>query len=209
LVEDDAQGTGSAVMNRPLKRVKLEPNKRKLLEAIVYLIERGEREGQPLTQYQIVKSLFLADTAHLNRYGRPITFDNYSALEFGPVPEEAYDMLKPTYSWRLKFEAEGPPWERVPAGQGSACHYVSLKRPPNLRVLSRSDIQYLSAALDRVRELGFGGIRDETHTHPAYVEAWERRGDGMRAPIDYALLLEDADREAVEDLAFASVHRAG
>jgi len=196
-------------MNRPLKRVKLEPNKRKLLEAILYLIERGEREREPLTQYQIVKTLFLADTAHLNRYGRPITFDNYSALEFGPVPEEAYDMLKPSYSWRLKFEAEGPPWERVPVGRGTAYHYTHPKRAPNLRALSRSDIQHLNAALDRVRELGFGGTRDETHTHPAYVEAWNHRGDAKRAPIDYALLLDSADREAVEDLAFASAHRAG
>lgn len=194
-------------MNKPVRHVKLQPNRRKLLEAILYLIDRGEREGAPLTQYQIVKSLFLADTAHLNRYGRPITFDNYSALEFGPVPEEAYDMLKPGYSWRVRFETDGPPWERVPAGRTTAYHYVHPKRPPNLRVLSRSDLQALADALDRVRELGFGGVKDETHTHPAYLEAWERRGSARRAPIDYARLLEDVDGEMAEDIAFASSHQ--
>ena len=47
-----------------------------------------------ITQYDIVKSLFLADKAHLNRYGRPITFDNYFAMKDGPVPNLAYNLLK-------------------------------------------------------------------------------------------------------------------
>jgi uncharacterized phage-associated protein len=192
-------------MNAPTRRIRLEPDRRKLLEAILYLMGRGERQGDWLTQYQVVKSLFMADTAHLERYGRPITFDNYVAMDAGPVATEAYDMLKPGYSWRVKFDADGAPWEREPV-EGSRAFRFRPTREPNLRVLSRSDVEALDAALRRVRELGFGGVKDETHTHPAYIAAWEGRGAARAVPMDYALLLPDA--EAIEDLVFASAHRA-
>lgn len=189
-------------------RVRLEPNRPKLLEAILFLIEEGERDRSPLTQYQIVKSLFLADVAHLNQFGRPITFDNYAALEFGPVPSEAYEMLKPTYRWRLHFPLDRAPWEREPASLTSkAYRYVRPARSPNLRVLSRSDLQHLAAALERVRELGFGGTRDETHQHPAYVDAWSRRGDRLSVAMDYGQLLGEDDPDTLADIAFASRHQ--
>jgi uncharacterized phage-associated protein len=180
------------------EKLRLEPNKTKLLEAILYLIQRGEALGTPLTQYQIVKSLFLADVSHLNVYGRPITFDNYAALEFGPVPVTAYDMLKPEnqHNWL---------WEREPV-TSRAYRYVRPSRPPNLRKLSGSDRKVLDEALDRVRELGFGGVRDETHAHRAYVEAWERRGQAASARMQYRLLLESPDDELLEDLVYASRH---
>jgi hypothetical protein len=194
-------------MNAPTRRFRLEPNRRKLLEAILYLIGRGERDGQPLTQYQIVKSLFLADTAHLAAYGRPITFDNYAAMEFGPVPTEAYDMLKPGYSWKVKFERDGAPWAREPVEHSTAFRYLRPERAANFRVLSKSDVVALHGALGRVRELGFGGTKDETHRHPAYLAAWERRGTAGSVPMDYAALLVDGDQEVLEDLAFASAHQ--
>lgn len=195
-------------MNAPTRRIRLEPNRRKLLEAILYLIGQGERDGAPLTQYQIVKSLFLADTAHLNSYGRPITFDNYSAMEFGPVPNEAYDMLKPTYSWRMKLGLDRAPWEREPIPRTAALRYVRPARQANLRVLSQSDVDALTTALERIRELGFGGVVDATHSHPAYVAAWDRRGAAGSVPMDYVALLSAPDEDAVEDIVFASRHQA-
>lgn len=192
-------------MNAPVRNIRLQANRHKLLEAILYLIAKGEADGRPLTQYQIVKSLFLADTAHLNAYGRPITFDNYAALEFGPVPVEAYDMLKPGYPWGKWFGLPQEPWERHQVS-ARAFEYCRPAREANLRALSKSDIKALTAALERVRELGFGGVRDETHEHPAYVEAWDRRGGARSAPMTYAKLFDHPDEDLVADLAFASTH---
>lgn len=184
--------------------MKLKPNRRKILEAVLYLIGEAERRGDALTQYQIVKSIFLADTAHLNAYGRPVTFDNYSALQFGPVPEEAYDMLKPNYDWAAKVGVKAAPWSRVQVS-ASAYRYVKSERTYDERVLSKTDVKALADALETVRELGFGGLVDHTHKHPAYVDAW---GDGAdkRRPMNYALLFDEPDEEGAEEIAYTSAH---
>ncbi|MDR7232832.1 putative phage-associated protein [Caulobacter sp. BE264] len=184
--------------------MKLKPNYRKILESILYLIGEGEKRGEPLTQYQIVKSIFLADTAHLNQFGRPITYDNYSALKFGPVPEETYDILKPNYDWQGRLGVKGPLWERVQVSQ-TAFRYVKPERSFDERALSKSDIKALAAALETVRELGFGGVVDHTHKHPAYVDAWGN-GDAKRRPMKYALLFEEPDPEGAEHIAHTSAH---
>jgi hypothetical protein len=185
--------------------VKLKPNRRKILESILFLIAEGERQGNPLTQYQIVKSLFLADTAHLNAYGRPVTFDNYSALQFGPVPVEAYDMLKPAYPWGERFGQQAAPWTRRQVSE-TAFQYIQPSRPADERALSKSDAKALIDGLKVVRELGFGGVRDQTHLHPAYVEAWDSRGAARGKAMDYAKLFDEPDTEGADAIAYASAH---
>ena len=66
----------------------------KSLAAICHVIGLAEKSEYQLTQYDIVKTLFLADRQHLNEFGRPITFDNYVAMTHGPVPSCSYDLLK-------------------------------------------------------------------------------------------------------------------
>lgn len=184
--------------------MRLKPNHRRILEAILYLVQEGERRRAPVTQYEIVKSLFLADVGHLERYGRPITFDNYSALEFGPVPEAAYDMLKPNYNPNHHFADEAwPPWRREHA-HNRAYFYRGPRRDPNLRVLSKTDTAALSVALDEVKGLRFGGVVDKTHKNPAYTEAWNNRGEKGSAPMHYARIMAEPDEALVADLAEAS-----
>lgn len=183
--------------------VRLKPNFRRIVEAILFLIEEGQGKGAPLTQYQIVKSLFLADVDHLQNYGRPITFDNYSALEFGPVPETAYDLLKPNALKPDGIQGPWPLWDREPAG-GKAYSYVRPKRRPNMRVLSISDKSALLEALETAKTLPFGRIKDITHKHPAYVTAWESRGHRMSNRMNYCLLLSENDSDLAEEIAHAS-----
>lgn len=174
----------------------------RIIEAILFLIEEGERRSAPLTQYQIVKSLFLADTDHLQNYGRPITFDNYAALEFGPVPETAYDLLKPTSLPPVGIDM-WPLWEREPAG-GKAFRYVRPKRVANIRVLSKSDQSALLEALETAMTLPFGRIVDITHKHPAYEKAWTARGTKMSNRMDYKLLVPNNDGDLLDEIAHAS-----
>lgn len=187
-------------------RVRLQPNRPKILEAILFLIERADETGRSVTQYEIVKSIFMADVFHLKKFGRPVSFDNYAALQFGPVPSEAYDMLKPGYQPGDLGEGVWPPWDRSKAGYGGsrAFRFHNLKRKPNKKKLSQSDMTELSEALDLVKQLGFSGVRDWTHLHQAYRAAWDARGDRASVPMDYGLLVEGEDRELVSDLAHAS-----
>lgn len=176
---------------------------KRILESVLFLIEEAEAIGAPLTQYQIVKALFLADVDHLQNYGRPITFDNYAALEFGPVPETAYDLLKPSSSPPADHFGPWPLWDREPAG-GKAFKYVRPKRAANRRVLSRSDQSALLEAMETARSLPFGRIVDITHKHPAYAHAWGSRGAKMSKRMNYALLLPDTDYDLADEIAHAS-----
>jgi hypothetical protein len=191
--------------NNPLPR--LRPNYKKILESVLFLISEAERRNLYVTEYDIVKSIFLADVAHLNQYARPITFDNFVAMKDGPVPSATRDVLQPEFNPRYQFSGEvWPPWdrERSPADGPLAHKFVKPKRRADLRVLSETDVHALSEALSVIKSLRFSEIRSETHKHPAYTEAWERRGDRKAAEMDYAKLLDAADEEMIEDLVYSS-----
>lgn len=184
-------------MNRRPHRV-LREDTAKIMESILHVL--AKKPG--LTQYEIVKTLFLADRAHLNRYGRPITFDNYVALEHGPVPSLAYDALKPGFNFQSRF-GEPRPWASAPEPQSRASQFTAL-RAPRRELLSATDIEALDDALGTVLSLSFGQLRRLTHEDPAYVEAWDRRGDSMSSDMKLQLLFETDGDEQAFDLAYIS-----
>ena len=183
----------------------LRPNKRKILESILHLISEAEQRGTHVTRYEIIKSLFLADRSHLNMYGRPITFDNYYAMRDGPVPSEAKKMLMPAYAPK-DLSDSWPLWAMEPSPQDgrSAYKYVRPTRKANSRVLSATDISALNEALSNVKAKTFAQVREETHLEAAWIEAWKPNGGKESYHMDYALMLDAHDPEAIEDIVFAS-----
>jgi uncharacterized phage-associated protein len=188
----------------------MEPAKAKIVEAILFLISEADRKEYEITQYDIVKALFLADKTHLNRFGRPITFDNYMAMANGPVPSFAYDVLKAEASpSRLGItDLQGWPWDRIADAHANskAFIYRGAKREPSSELLCESDLEALSDALTTVRSLTFGQIRKLTHDDPAYIAAWGE-GEAPNAPISYGMLFEVPDFEKAEQLQFVSQHQ--
>lgn len=176
------------------------PDIERIPEAILYLISK--KSG--LSQYQIVKTLFVADTAHLNKFGRPITFDNYYALTFGPVPQLAYDALKPGFDYRAIF-GEDRPWQ-IKRTAGKKNFHSDPSRAPRLELLSASDIEILDVALGVILKFSFKQIKALTHDHPAWQEAWARRGHKSASPMRTALLLNVKDEEYAHDLEYISAH---
>ena len=187
-------------------KVEMNPNRKKIIESILLLIEEASKAGFRLTQYDIVKSIFIADVFHLKKYGRPISFDNYAALPFGPVPSETYNMLKPGYDGTRHFGDEWPFWDRVscPERGGNSFEYLNPKRAANRRRLSQTDMNEIQDAFQFVRTEGFSGVKDWTHMLEAYTSAWKARGTKKSSPMDYHLLGEGLDAEVVSNLVHAS-----
>lgn len=185
---------------------RLQPNRVRIVEAILFLIEEAARRGTYVTQYDIVKSLFIADTKHLNTHGRPVTFDNYVAMENGPVASEAYDMLKPKYDWKGAAGVADSPWHRRPSPvDGPNSYRYTANRSANLRKISKTDVQALEEGLTLVKELKFKGTKDFTHRHKAYEAAWRDNG-GKAFDMNYNLLLDEHDPELIDELVDASRH---
>lgn len=177
------------------------PDRDVLLEAMLLLLEEAERTKQELTGYEVVKSLFIADLDHLDEHGRPITFDNYWAMEHGPVGDLAYDMLKPDFDWSVHGMTSAP-WTRR-RSTGRKAFFSAPRRPANRRYLSKTDVRALLGALTKVRSLEFGGVRKQTHENPAYIAAWGL-GEAKAVAMDPRLLFAERDDELIAELAYAS-----
>ncbi len=180
----------------------LKVDKRKVVEAVLYILENF----LGYSQYDIVKTIFLADKAHLKRYGRPITFDNYFAMENGPVPSFTYNMLKPDFDFQKEM-GEDRPFISVPdAKKPNVNKFVGVRRRPNTEYLSETDKEVLKEAASTIQLLDFDQIYRLTHEDPAYKEAWGRRGDAARAQMKLGLL--GADDKLINDLVYISNHAA-
>lgn len=180
--------------------VKLAPNLNKIVEAILVVLKTGKMHGKVITQYDIVKTLFLADRRFLNEFGRPITFDNYFAMKHGPVPTHAYDLLKGNAA-SIGGEL---PWTCSPIPGSRAMSFEPLV-DPDLDELAPSEIEILSDSLVTIKSLGFNQVRKLTHEDPAYIDAWEDDDNGNGSyPMSLAMLLDVPDMQIARDLEFVS-----
>jgi len=170
----------------------LSPHIGKIISSIYFLISEAERRDIRLTQYDIVKSIFLADKSHLNKWGRPITFDNYFAMEHGPVPNLSYDLLKENDYVMSQFGIDKLPWFRR-QGEGRNFSFHCHEERDVDGFLSESDKAALTTALEIVSTLSFDEIRRLTHDDPAYVNAWQEDRGKKAYPMRYDLLFEGRD----------------
>ena len=183
------------------------PNTDRIIAAIAVVIKEARQANAVVTQYDILKALFLADRAHLNKFGRPITFDNYVAMKDGPVPSLAYDLLKEN-AGAIKHHRAMLPWKRSAAPNVSpkAFSFELSETYTDFDALSPSDVDELKAAITIVKSLGFSQIRRLTHDDPAYVEAWQEGGGSGRHVMSYSLLFDIPDDTSAEALAFVAQH---
>jgi hypothetical protein len=170
-------------------QIRFRTNTRKAVEVILWCA--GKRGTVDF--HTVLKVLFGADLYHLNRYGRPVVGDTYNALDYGPVPQTTYDLLK-----REPLVLEELGTNVLPfVVEGS--YTVRPTRPPDLSLLSPSDIEALEEGWKRFGTIGFSERTRESHEHPA----WRNARAAGRQSMDYADFLEgeNATPEAIEDLA--------
>ncbi|RBO89666.1 Panacea domain-containing protein [Pseudochrobactrum asaccharolyticum] len=177
----------------------LVPNIDKIIAAISYIIKAASENNHVVTQYDIVKTMFLADRAHLNRYGRLISSDNYVAMYHGPVPTVAYDILKRNAHTMRMYNLDELPWD-MEKGERGLFIYSNSDVSWVDDHLSLSDKKALNEAAITVKSLGFGQIRRLTHEDPAYVDAWEDDGDRKQYPMSLGLLFEVPNFDKAREL---------
>src|SRR5436190_7723614 len=69
--------------------LEFKPKYDKIVELLLYLAHKRPDADK----YQAVKFFYLADREHINRYGRPISFEKYYAMSYGPVASTVLDLL--------------------------------------------------------------------------------------------------------------------
>lgn len=177
------------------------PNAPRILAALYHVMSEASSRGFRVSQYDLVKTLFLADKAHLNQWGRPITYDNYCAMLHGPVPSLAYDFLKSNSKALRDYNVDYLPWKALDQGK-SIKHYFPVDGVFEVEShLSPSDLEALNDALGTVKSLTFGQIRRLTHEDPAYLEAWQDNGGKASYEMKFGLFFDEPNFEQASVLA--------
>ncbi|WEK18859.1 MAG: Panacea domain-containing protein [Candidatus Pedobacter colombiensis] len=123
--------------------IQFELDKDKAINAVLYIINRLG----PVKYHKLSKILYFAEQEHLKLYGRPITGDQYVAMEYGPVPSYAYDVFKYELSDKLSIQNKT----------------VSALVDPDLEELSVSEINAIEHSIVNNQNLGFQALVDKSH----------------------------------------------
>ena len=140
----------------------------KALEVILWL----SSECPGIDIYHIVKCAFYADKYHLNKFGRPITGDNYIADTYGPLGKTIYNLIRGEPFEILALGGNG----QLPFSVGEQWQ-ITPSRGANQRRLSESDREALRHALKEYAGRSFDELYVESHDDPAYIAA---NGGSMR-----------------------------
>jgi uncharacterized phage-associated protein len=164
----------------------------KFINALAYFASRGVDD---LTKLKAVKLLYLADRYHLFKYGRPVIGDRYVAMDLGPVPEDAFQLIS-----RIIEPAEVRDKERecalakldVAKGVFHRYHRIKARTAPDLDVFSESEIEALAETVKEHGRTPARALVDLTHTHRAYRRADAGRTPGSSSELPYDYFFEDA-----------------
>jgi uncharacterized phage-associated protein len=192
-------------MNAPLRmnkrdqpRLIFKPKFDKMIELLLYLAHKRPNADQ----YQAVKFFYLADKEHLNKFGRPITYEQYYALPYGPVASNVYNLLKAKPSGLKAFSLKN--MDKLPfvtQELGELVYIIEPKRAVEYDLFSKSDIGVFDDVLREYGNKSFKELYNITHKHFAYTHAWGDRGTTKSAPISYDDMLEESQKKAayIED----------
>lgn len=184
-------------------RVHFKPKFDKIVELLLYLSHKRPNADK----YQAVKFFYLADKLHLNRYGRPITFEVYFALPYGPVASHAMDLLEGDAKTmglarikRLPFETQN--LDKIIYIRGPL-------RSVNHDLFSKSDLKIFDEVLADYGHMTFDELYKITHSHFAYKNAWNHKPDGAkRALMRYEDMIDESPTKSrvVEELESVASH---
>ncbi len=160
-------------------------NAEKTAEAIIYL---AQQMRQP-TFMAIAKLLYFADKTSLELYGRSITGDSYFAMQHGPVPSGAYDMMKAardTDSFGFHVEYE---------------RHIAPDRDANRSRFSESDLQCLAQVIAAYGNYPVWQLRELSHDQ-AWQKAWATAGGRRSVRIALEDVIATVDDEEGDLLEF-------
>jgi len=179
-------------------------NYRPKLDKIVEILLHLAHLRPDADKYQAVKFLYLADKEHLNRYGRPITQEEYYALPYGPVASKAMDLLEGDRWTMREAGIEDLPFETESVGaNGKEIIYIRApRREVNTDLFSKSDLKVFGDIISEYGNCSFQQLFQITHDHNAYKMAWgRRRPNSKRSLMHYEEMVDSIEkrRALVED----------
>lgn len=121
---------------------------------------------EPRNLYKILKAIYYADKLHLEKYGRQIFPQRYQKLEYGNVPADSYDVVTHCRGDKSQPRMPDNVKRRLKVEKRDT---VKPLDQPNLDYLSKSEIECLQIAIEKIRPMDFNAVmRFLHHDDPAY-----------------------------------------
>ncbi|TAK86869.1 MAG: DUF4065 domain-containing protein [Betaproteobacteria bacterium] len=185
-------------MRSPLNMAKPRFDQRKALHALLFVVTHLPK---PANVYNALKCLYYADRKHLQEYGRQIYGETFYALEHGPVPSAAYEIVK-YVNGKAKWDLQFPEaFELLEVND----HYLSARGPADTDLLSRSDMACLLDAARRYGTMPFGRLKKLSHQGKAFENA-DPNGEMMLADLIDELKGGEALASHLKDRAPGDAH---
>jgi len=149
-----------------------------------------EKQGGTIDMLKLVKLLYLADREAMDRFGEPISYDNFFSMDTGPVGTNTLNLLD-----GFVGGADGAKWGEWISDREN--HKVSLNREfgrDDLDELSDADLEVLGVVWQQFGRMDKWTIRDWTHNN---CGEWQDP-EGSRLPITDAEILREVGLEPEE-----------
>ncbi len=155
----------------------------KALEVVLYISKYAHN------LFNIVKTLYFADKLHLEKYGRQITGDYYIAMNKGPVPSGAFDLIKLARGDKFRYEDKIINTHPEKALKVVDKTQVYPNREPNLDLLSETDIECLNEAINQYGKMSPLKLKEIVKAEKAYKK--NRRPFGnKKIPLKEIILFD-------------------
>jgi len=129
--------------------------------------------------HEVLKLRYFADKLHMELHGFLASGDSYSAMEFGPVASETYNLMKAARGDRSNWIADAYPDLVRGAFTIEENEFVRPLRGEDASLLSQSDIECLENAIAAYGNLPFDARTTLSHDD-AWKKAWTTAKDHRR-----------------------------
>jgi hypothetical protein len=161
---------------------------RKSTQAAAFLLKlcNGKKD-----KYLLLKMIYLADRAALEKWNMSITGDEPYSMKYGPVPSNIYDLTKGGIR-------NGCEWDRVIETQKP--EILVLRSDPGTDELSEDEMELLRETFQKYKDFSFENMKAFCHELPEYDPSV---GAGSK-PISISTMFKSLGKpEQVSDVADA------
>lgn len=139
-------------------------DREKVLESLLYIIDNGTEDV-----WRSLKLFFYAEKIHMEKFGQPITGDVFIAMEKGPVPSLAYDLIKVVQGKNVPHASDIATLNPGEAFSSTGKIKLTPKRAANLDVLSESAIEALNESIEVYGKLSDEALSEKAHSEECYI----------------------------------------
>lgn len=140
------------------------------------------KEGGKINKMKALKLTFIVDRYHLRKYGRPVTNDEYFAMQLGPVASGVKDIAENSDFLDQNVKKYSSQFLEL-----QNRYDLISKHPLDEDVFSISELEALSFAWDKFGSMTEFELSQVTHQYPE----WKKHQDTLKTTSRVRMSLED------------------